>query len=454
MVIFNNETLKQAVWDWKDNPETTQTKYGHISNWDVSNVTNMQNLFGFYSSFNEDIGNWNVSKVTNMSQMFFGSKLFNQYIGKWDVSKVTNMSSMFNVAESFNQDIGDWNVSNVTKTKSTFSRAKSFNQDIGQWDVSKVTNMEQMFSSAKSFNQDISKWDVSNVNEMKSMFWSAISFNQDIGKWNVSNVTNMEKMFDRAESFDQDITQWDVSSVKKMWCMFSNEDMFNQYRGKWNVNNVTDKVQFYSNGKLLDEWKTNVPDVKQDSSSRKPNKIPRRTIYIIHAMEINNVILKEGNEVEIDGSINCEKWDFGDVAPLYIFNPCTQEVHKHLNGILLKCKRLDYIEGSDISIEDLNPVDEHIIELTFNDVFDNKFVIVGGIIVDNEIWSNHRNLFTHLPYDDLTEASDEDEDNFDNTRYFGRCEGSVDTITFVGGIEGFYFTGNYFADYMEVVLEE
>ena len=71
------------------------------------------------------------------------------------------------------------------------------------------------------------------------------------------------------------------------------------------------------------------------------------------------------------------------------------------------------------------------------------------------IWQKYSDvLFTNLPYDDLTEATDEDEDNFDNTRYFGRCEGNVDTITFNGGISGFYFTGNYYADYMEVVPEE
>ena len=45
MVIFNNETLKQAVKEWIDNPDTAKTKYGHISDWDVSNVTSMRYLF-------------------------------------------------------------------------------------------------------------------------------------------------------------------------------------------------------------------------------------------------------------------------------------------------------------------------------------------------------------------------------------------------------------------------
>jgi surface protein len=48
-----------------------------------------------FSTFNEDISNWDVSNVTNMSWMFFGGKAFNQDISKWDVSNVTNMARMF-----------------------------------------------------------------------------------------------------------------------------------------------------------------------------------------------------------------------------------------------------------------------------------------------------------------------------------------------------------------------
>jgi len=92
--------------------------------------------------------------------------------------------------------------------------------------------------------------------------------------------------------------------------------------------------------------------------------------------------------------------------------------------------------------------------VVFNDVMDNNFLILGEIIVDHEVWNHHSNLFAHLPMDNLIEAPDKDEGNFEIGSYFGRCEGSVDTITFAGGIWGFYFTGTYVADYMQVVLKE
>ena len=46
--------------------------------------------------------------------MFYSAYKFNQDISNWDVSNVTDMRSMFYVAQSFNQDIGSWNTSNVT----------------------------------------------------------------------------------------------------------------------------------------------------------------------------------------------------------------------------------------------------------------------------------------------------------------------------------------------------
>lgn len=69
---------------------------GDISNWDVSNVSNMANMFLYNSSFNIDISNWNVAKVQNMSSMFRGATNFDQNLGSWDISSVTNMQNMFN----------------------------------------------------------------------------------------------------------------------------------------------------------------------------------------------------------------------------------------------------------------------------------------------------------------------------------------------------------------------
>ena len=68
-----------------------------LSDWDVSNVETMEDMFKGCVNLEKIIGieNWDVSNVTNMLQMFYDCELFNQDISKWDVSKVTNTSCMF-----------------------------------------------------------------------------------------------------------------------------------------------------------------------------------------------------------------------------------------------------------------------------------------------------------------------------------------------------------------------
>ncbi len=63
----------------------------------------MENPF-FYISFNDNISGWDVSNVTTMEEMFGWGNLvaFNQDLSFWDVSSVRYMNEMFDSASSFN----------------------------------------------------------------------------------------------------------------------------------------------------------------------------------------------------------------------------------------------------------------------------------------------------------------------------------------------------------------
>ncbi len=217
--ILNRETLVMLIATGKD-----------VSQLDVSGITDMSYLMVSVASylgyekgyecdvvkdFNQDISSWDVSNVTNMSQMFKFAYSFNQNINSWDVSNVKDMSGMFNYAYSFNQNIGSWDVSNVKNMNSMFYFATKFNTDISGWEVKNVTDMLGMFAYASAFNQKMDNWDVSSVKTMAHMFAHTTSFNQDISNWKnkLGNVENMSHMFWDTKAFDQDISSWDVSSV-------------------------------------------------------------------------------------------------------------------------------------------------------------------------------------------------------------------------------------------------
>ena len=141
----NNKELKDVVKLWYENKEEFIKKYGHISDWDTSRVTDMSNLFEDMQSFNEDISRWNTSKVNNMDWLFGGATSFNQVISSWYTGNVTDMNGMFYYARSFNEDISSWDTSKVINMSCMFCFASSFNQDISSWNTSDVNNIEEMF---------------------------------------------------------------------------------------------------------------------------------------------------------------------------------------------------------------------------------------------------------------------------------------------------------------------
>ena len=214
-------------------------------------MMDMSDMFKL-TSFNEDISEWDVSSVTNMNNVFDGVLLFNRPLNNWDVSKVESMNSMFLNASVFNQPLNSWDVSAVKNMQSMFFNATAFNQPLNNWDVSKVENMAYMFFNATAFNQPLNNWDVSKVENMAGMFLNASVFNQPLNNWDVSKVENMDVMFQNANVFNQPLNNWDVSKVENMAYMFFNATAFDQDISGWNVSLVTPKPPTnFSSGSAL-----------------------------------------------------------------------------------------------------------------------------------------------------------------------------------------------------------
>jgi len=86
---FSDTDLQNAVQSW------------------FSDSTAAEHIFG-------DISDWNTSEVTDMEKLFH-EKIFNEDISDWDVSNVTTIRKMFKES-SFNRNITDWNLANVDLT--------------------------------------------------------------------------------------------------------------------------------------------------------------------------------------------------------------------------------------------------------------------------------------------------------------------------------------------------
>ena len=163
--------------------------HGNLSAWDVSPVTNMQQMFQWAKAFNGDLSKWKVFRVASMHQMFYGAEAFNGDLSAWDVSEVTDMQQMFDQASMFYGDLSTWNVWRVTNMQQMFQQADAFNGNLSAWDVSGVASMHQMFYRARAFNGDLSEWDVSGVTDMQQMFYGATQFTGDLSDWPTTTTT-------------------------------------------------------------------------------------------------------------------------------------------------------------------------------------------------------------------------------------------------------------------------
>eukprot|EP00510_Aplanochytrium_minuta_P010298 CAMPEP_0184064332 /NCGR_PEP_ID=MMETSP0957-20130417/1880_1 /TAXON_ID=627963 /ORGANISM="Aplanochytrium sp, Strain PBS07" /LENGTH=211 /DNA_ID=CAMNT_0026361669 /DNA_START=122 /DNA_END=757 /DNA_ORIENTATION=- len=148
--VLTDGNIRYAVDLYYNNITVARIMYGDIAEWDVSQVSNMHNLFSCKSGLEFSLASWNTSSVTSLDAMFRKSH-FNQPIGYWDTSKVTSLDMMFYGSE-FNQPIGNWNTSKVTSMAALFS-GSDFNQDLRHWDINPTISMDNGFEGAEDFGQ-------------------------------------------------------------------------------------------------------------------------------------------------------------------------------------------------------------------------------------------------------------------------------------------------------------
>jgi surface protein len=100
-LIRSDADIHEAAKLWCTDPSAAELRYGNISDWDTSSVTNMKELFVNAEEFNADLSRWRVGNVTNMVCMFEDATAFRSDLSQWDVGSGTDMSYMFESCDSF-----------------------------------------------------------------------------------------------------------------------------------------------------------------------------------------------------------------------------------------------------------------------------------------------------------------------------------------------------------------
>ena len=290
-------------------------------------LTNLSGMFANSTKFNDpNVALWDVSNVTNMSNMFLGCTIFSQDLSKWCVSLIYTRPTSFNDyaplltadklpvwgtcprGEIYADDEsilelqqgtfitksgGTLTFANGTSTVFTPGTSTTYNVTAGQAGVANfkgtfvnytvggtslvkvlnyphnatdirhdkspnlievpaylppnVTVLTSTFSNCSSFNHpNVTLWNVSKVTTMLNMFYNCTNFNQPLDSWDVSKVINMSSMFSGCSVFNQPLNSWNTSKVTSMIYMFSGCKVFNQSLNDWDTGNVTNMNNMFS----------------------------------------------------------------------------------------------------------------------------------------------------------------------------------------------------------------
>lgn len=140
-IKFNNNGDKDKIIDIK--------QWGNIV-WSSfqDSFFGCNNLIGTYIDYP------NSRSVTNMNRAFKDCVSFIGKTSDWDVSNVEIMGNMFFNAESFNSDLSNWDVSNVSNMNNMFCQASNFNQNISSWNIVYVYQMNLLMQNTNLSNNN------------------------------------------------------------------------------------------------------------------------------------------------------------------------------------------------------------------------------------------------------------------------------------------------------------
>ena len=188
------------------------------------NMDSSKMFYDMRSLTSLNLSNFDTSQVTNMQYMFSDmTKLTTLDLSNFDTSKVTDMKYMFNEMYGLTSlNLSSFNTSNVTDMSCMFAHMFSLTSlNLSNFNTSKVTNMGAMFYDMPRLTSlDLSNFNTSNVTNMGWMFAfngsEKIYVNND---FNTSKLTGFSNMFKESKKLRGGNGSYlaDPSTADKTW---------------------------------------------------------------------------------------------------------------------------------------------------------------------------------------------------------------------------------------------
>ena len=300
---LSNISLSSKIKDSNLLSGLSNVKQIDVTNFDISHVTDMTNMFSGDTNLTKikGLSTWNVGNVTSMNSMFAGdTALTNLDLSKWKPLKVTNMAAMFKGCSGLKSITLNWgqNTKNVQNFSEMFSSDKNLTEinGLSDWDVSNATDFRWMFTNDTSLTEinGLSGWDVSNATQLSNMFSGDSSLkSMDLSNWKTSKVTDMNHMFANCSALTSLNLSWggNTKNVKNFAWMFANDNNLQTIDGigEWNVSNATDMNHMFSDDTAL----TNL-----DLSKWKPLKVTNMAAMFKGCSGLKSITLNWGQNTK------------------------------------------------------------------------------------------------------------------------------------------------------------
>jgi surface protein len=142
-----------------------------IKNWGTCTWTDMSNAFYGCNSLTvvSASDTPNLSSIPSLYVAFSQCiSLTSMYVSNWDVSNVTNMQFAFRNSPITTLDVSNWNTQSLIIASHIFQNA-IFSPDVSNWNMSNVTTVREMLRNADLFDRSLANWDISNITTMTGL---------------------------------------------------------------------------------------------------------------------------------------------------------------------------------------------------------------------------------------------------------------------------------------------